>query len=86
MRLEELIRLPEKIPCDKRIHALVGAALTSALLVSSVPMLHTLVILAAVAWIVEWYQLLTKTGHYDNYDAIAVVIGGLLVAAPYLVR
>ena len=81
--LNKLLRLPEKIPCDKRIHALGGALIASLLL--SIGLVYWAVLSAVIvlAWGIEVYQLYTKSGHYDNYDALAVVVGGLIVMLPY---
>ena len=39
-----------------------------------------------IAWGIEVYQVHTKSGHYDNYDALAVMVGALLVIIPMIVR
>jgi len=35
--------------------------------------------LISLAWGIEFLQKWTKSGTYDNYDALAVVVGGLIV-------
>jgi len=78
-KLNKLIRLPEKIPCDKRLHALVGVVLIAILSIFTLTWYIIFGILVFVAWGIEFYQKFTKSGTYDNWDAIAVVIGGLIV-------
>ena len=78
-KLNKLIRLPEKIPCDKRLHALVGVVLIAILSIFTLTWYIVFGILVFVAWGIEFYQKFTKSGTYDNWDAIAVVAGGLIV-------
>jgi len=33
---------------------------------------------------IEFHQKFTKSGTYDNWDAIAVVVGGLIVYASHI--
>ena len=81
--LNKLLRLPEKIPKDKLLHCLIGSVAASLLL--SIGLVYWAVLSAVIvlAWGIEVYQLYTKSGHYDNYDALAVVVGGLIVIVPY---
>jgi len=76
------LRLPEQIPCDKRLHALMGVVATSIMLLVQLPMLVALVLLVIIAYGIEFYQLYTKSGQFEHWDAIAVIIGGLLVMIP----
>jgi len=77
--MNKLSRLPEKIPCDKRLHMLIGVVLVSILSVFTINVFIVISALVLVAWGIEFYQKFTKSGTYDNYDAIAVVVGGLIV-------
>ena len=86
MKLDRLMRLPERVPCDKRIHALVGVVVAAMLLIIGFTIEVTLMSIIAVSWGIEIYQLITKSGQYDNFDAIAVLIGGLLVMLPWLLK
>jgi len=79
MNLRELL---EQIPCDKRLHALIGVVYASILLLLSLPMLYVAVSLVIIAYGIEFYQLHTKSGQFEHWDAIAVIIGGLLVMIP----
>jgi len=78
-KLNKILRLPEKIPCDKRLHMLIGVVLVSILSVFTINVFIVLSTLVFVAWGIEFYQKFTKSGTYDNYDALAVVAGGLIV-------
>lgn len=84
--LNKLLRLPEKIPADKRLHMLIGVVLVSILTTFTVSMYIVLIPLAILAWGIEFYQKFTKSGTYDNWDAIAVVVGGLIVYASHILR
>jgi len=84
--LNKILRYPEKIPSDKRLHALIGVVLSSILLSLNINLYIFIAVLFIVAWGIEYYQLATKSGNFDHYDAIAVVVGGLLVLAPYLLK
>ena len=77
--MNKLSRLPEKIPCDKRLHMLIGVVLVSILSVFTINVFIVLSTLVLIAWGIEFYQKFTKSGTYDNWDAIAVVAGGLIV-------
>ena len=78
-KLNTILRYPEKIPCDKRLHMLIGVVLVSILTIFTVNVFIVLSALVLIAWGIEFYQKLTKSGTYDNLDAIAVVAGGLIV-------
>ena len=73
------MRLPEKIPCDKRLHMLLGVCFISLLKLFDVAFEFESIGLIVFAWSIEFYQRITKSGNYDDWDAIAVVIGGLIV-------
>jgi len=78
-KLNRIIRYPEKIPCDKRLHMLIGVVLVSILTIFTINVFIIIPSLITLAWGIEIFQKLTKSGTYDNYDALAVVIGGLIV-------
>ena len=78
-KLNTILRYPEKIPCDKRLHMLIGVVLVSILSVFTINVFIVISALVLVAWGIEFYQKFTKSGTYDNWDAIAVVVGGLIV-------
>ena len=77
--LNKLLRYPEKLPCDKRMHYIIGVVY----MVIAMLFTHNLLILIPgliiLAWGIEWYQRITLSGDYDNYDALAVVAGGLTI-------
>ena len=77
------MRYPDRIGCDKYRHALGGVLIASLLLSIGLVYWAVLSAVIALAWGIEVYQLYTKSGHYDNYDALAVVVGGLIVMLPY---
>jgi len=78
-KLNNIIRYPEKIPCDKRIHFIVGVVLMAILTVFTTNVFIVNITLVSVAWGIEYSQKYTKSGQFDNYDAIAVMVGGLVV-------
>jgi len=78
-KLNKIIRYPEKIPCDKRLHMLIGVVLVFILTIFTLNVWVVSIALIVVAWGIEVYQKFTKSGTYDNWDAIAVVVGGLIV-------
>ena len=84
-KLNTILRYPEKIPCDKRLHMLIGVVLVSILTIFTINVWVVSIALIAVAWGIEVYQKFTKSGTYDNWDAIAVVAGGLIVYVSRLV-
>jgi len=77
--LNKILRFPEKIPCDKRLHMLIGVVLVSILSVFTTNVFIVISTLVLIAWGIEVYQKFTKSGTYDNWDAVAVVVGGLIV-------
>jgi len=78
-KLNKILRYPEKIPCDKRLHMLIGVVLVSILTIFTTNVLVFSIALIVVAWGIEFYQKFTKSGTYDSWDALAVVVGGLIV-------
>jgi len=78
-KLNKIIRYPEKLRCDLRLHMLIGVVLVSILTIFTTNVLVVSIALIAVAWGIEFYQKITKSGTYDNWDAVAVVVGGLIV-------
>ena len=78
-KLNKIIRYPEKLRCDLRLHMLVGVFYTAILTIFTVNVLVVSIALISLAWGIEFYQKFTKSGTYDNWDAVAVVIGGLIV-------
>jgi len=82
--LNKILRLPEKIPNDKRLHMLIGVVLVSILTIFTINVFIVSIALISLAWGIEFYQKFTKSGTYDNYDALAVVAGGLIVYASHI--
>lgn len=80
--LNKKLRYPEKIPCDKRLHMLIGVVLMSVMLLFTINLYILLGSLVFVALGIEYFQKWTKSGTFDNWDAIAVIVGGLLVLLP----
>ena len=78
-KLNTILRYPEKIPCDKRLHMLIGVVLVSILTIFTTNILVVSIALISLAWGIEFYQKITKSGTYDNWDAVAVVAGGLII-------
>jgi len=78
-KLNKILRYPEKLRCDLRLHMLAGVVLVSILSVFTINVFIVISILVLVAWGIEFYQKFTKSGTYDNWDAVAVVVGGLIV-------
>ena len=74
-----LLRYPEKIPCDKRLHFMIGTVLTAFIAIFTVSIYIMLGLLVFVAYGIEYGQKWTKSGHFDHWDAIAVILGGLTV-------
>jgi len=75
----KIIRYPEKLRCYLRLHMLIGVVLVSILTIFTTNVLVVSIALISLAWGIEFYQKFTKSGTYDNYDALAVVVGGLIV-------
>ena len=78
-KLNKILRFPEKLRCDLRLHMLIGVVLVAILSIFTLTWYIVFGILVFVAWGIEFYQKFTKSGTYDNWDAIAVVVGGLIV-------
>jgi len=84
-KINSILRYPEKLRCDLRLHMLIGVVLVAILSIFTLTWYIVFGILVFVALGIEFYQKFTKSGTYDNYDAIAVVIGGLIVYLPHLI-
>jgi len=85
-KTKQRLRLLENIPCDKRMHGLIGAVFMAIMIIFTLNLYILLSAIILTAWGIEFFQKWTKSGQYDNYDAIAVVVGGLIVLAPYIIR
>lgn len=85
-KLVRLARWPEKLPCDKRMHWIIGSVFTAILLCMPLSVVTIVVALVGLAWGIEVSQKVFKWGTYDNWDAVAVVIGGLVVILPYILK
>ena len=75
----EIMRYPEKIRCDLRLHFMIGTVLTAFITIFTVNLYIMLGLLILVAYGIEYGQKWTKSGHFDHLDAIAVILGGLTV-------
>jgi len=78
-KLNKILRYPEKLRCDLRLHMLLGVVLVAGLTIFTTNVFIIIPSLITLAWGIEFYQKFTKSGTYDNYDALAVVVGGLIV-------
>jgi len=78
-KLNKILRFPEKLRCDLRLHMLIGIVVVAILTIFTVNVFVIAPILVTVSWGIEFYQKFTKSGTYDNWDAVAVVVGGLIV-------
>ena len=80
--MKHLRKIASLIGCDKRIHALAGSIIMAILLSIGIEVQLSLLIVTAIAFAVEFYQKATNTGEYDNIDAVAVIVGGIIVLLP----
>jgi len=78
-KLNKILRYPEKLRCDLRLHMLIGVVVVAILTIFTVNIFVIAPILVTVSWGIELFQKITKSGTYDNWDAVAVVAGGLIV-------
>jgi len=81
----KLLRYPEKLPCDKRMHFILGVWLIAGLSVFTLNLYILGITLVTFAWGIEYFQKFTKSGQFDHMDAIAVVAGGLSVIVPIMI-
>ena len=79
MKINDVLRYPEKIPCDKRLHFIIGVIAMMIMKLFNTPRYISYPALVFLAYAIEFYQKLTKSGHFEHYDALAVVLGGLCV-------
>ena len=77
--LFEIMRYPEKIRCDLRLHFMIGTVLTAFIAIFIVNLYIMLGLLLLVAYGIEYGQKWTKSGQFEHWDAIAVILGGLTV-------
>ena len=78
-KLNKLLRYLEKIPNDKRLHYMIGVILMALMLIFTINLYILLGSLLIVAYGIEYVQKWTSSGHFDHWDAIAVILGGLTV-------
>jgi len=78
-KTKHIMRLPEQIPSDKRLHFMIGTVLTAILTIFTVNVFIVMPTLITLAWGIELFQKWTKSGQFDHYDALSVVAGGLIV-------
>jgi len=86
MTFERIMRLPEIIPCDKRLHFLIGVILTSLLACFKLNLMYIFILIILIAFGIEIYQKITHTGKYEIFDAIAVIIGSVFVLLPLILK
>ena len=79
MQINKVLRYPEKLRCDLRLHMLIGVVAVAILTIFTINVWIVSILLISLAWGIEFLQKWTKSGTYDNYDAVAVVVGGLIV-------
>ena len=79
MDIKKILRYAEKIPNDKRLHFMIGTVLTAFIAIFIVNLYIMLGLLLLVAYGIEYGQKWTKSGQFDHWDAIAVILGGLTV-------
>lgn len=84
-KLNKILRLPERIPCDKRIHFLVGSIIASILVLFMQPA-YVLTIGMFLSIGLEYYQKYTKSGNFNITDMIATISGFLVVLLPVAVK
>jgi glycopeptide antibiotics resistance protein len=84
--LNKLMRLPEEVPCDKRMHFIIGTVLMSLLLTFNVNVVTSFIITIVVAFGIEIYQKKTKSGKYEILDVITTTIGSLFVLIPFVFK
>ena len=82
-RLNKILRYPEIIPCDKRLHFLVGAVVASVMVLFIKPIV-VFILGLFISFGIEYYQKLTKSGKFDRYDALATIAGFIVVITPLL--
>lgn len=84
-KLNNILRYPEKIPADKRLHALLGLVFIDFMLIGTSNLYILVGSLIIFAHGIEYGQKWTKSGTYDNWDAISVDIGGLLALFAHII-
>ena len=77
--MNKIMRFPERIPYDKSLHYLVGTVITAALVLLQINLVLIFAISLLIGFGAEVYQKYTKSGQYDLKDAVAYVIGSLVV-------
>jgi len=85
-KLNKILRYPEKIPCDKRMHFMIGVVLVSILTIFTTNVFIVTPMLLIFAWGIEYFQKLTYSGTFENLDAVAVLIGGEIVYLSHILR
>ena len=81
-QFNKILRIPEKIECDKRMHYLLGTVFVFIMMMFTLTYWIIISSLIIFAYAIEFYQKFTNSGHFDHYDALAVIIGGLVVFLP----
>ena len=84
-KLNKILRFPERIPCDKRIHFLVGSIIASMLVLFIQPA-YVLTIGIILGIGLEYYQKYTKSGNFEIMDIISTISGFLVVLLPVTVK
>jgi len=82
-KIIKLLRLPEVIPCDKRIHYMVGSWFTLILLTITTNYMWLLILSILFAYSIELTQKIFKWGSYDLKDAVATFTGSSVVMIAY---
>jgi len=84
-KIIKLLRSPEAIPCDKRMHFIVGSTITLAVLLLGFNLIITFILSLSLAYLIELTQKIFKWGEYDLRDAAATFAGSSVVIIAYII-
>ena len=79
MSFNKFLRTPEIIPCDKRLHFIIGVVFSFFFAFFTSNIVAQLIALIIVGFGIEAYQYFTKSGQVEVLDAIAVILGGIFI-------
>jgi len=85
-RLNSLIRYPERIPCDKRLHFMLGVVYMAIACVCTDNHIVQVGCMVAFGYGIEFAQRETGSGKFEHWDALAVIAGGTVVFLSHYFR
>ena len=86
MNIYKILRYPEIIPCDKRLHFILGVTFSFIVSIITGNIYIETISIVLFGFGIELFQYITKSGKVELLDAVATIIGGLFIIVEQIIR